>query len=291
MSGLGRFFPPAPGAGMAGDPGIFGPGSAAWRVGRERVILAGGPAALLLQVAHPLVAEGVRAHSDFSADPLRRLRGTLDAVLTVSFGDRTQVRGAVDYVDRKHRPVQGTLPVQAGSLPAGTPYRASDPELSLWVFATLVWSAVEVTEAFRRPLARKERDAYYRDMTRMAHLFNVPAALLPGDYAGLERYVDQQVSATLHVGPDAALIARQVLAPDPPIVVRPVRPLPAVLAAGVLPPTVRTAYGLAWRRRERVCFAVVRRATRLAAPLLPARIRYWPHYLMARQRVAGGITG
>lgn len=291
MSRLGSFFPPAPGPGTAGDPGIFGPGSAAWRVGRERVILAGGPAALLLQVAHPLVAEGVRAHSDFAADPLRRLRGTLDAVLTVSFGDRTQVGGAVDYVERKHRPVQGTLPVRAGALPAGTPYRASDPELSLWVFATLVWSAVEVTDAFLRPLAGKERDAYYRDMTRMAHLFNVPAALLPEDYAGLERYVEQQVSATLDVGPDAALIARQVLAPDPPIIARPVRPLPAVLAAGVLPPAVRTAYELPWRRRERVCFAVVRRATRLAAPLLPARIRYWPHYLVARQRVAAEIAG
>ncbi|WP_181036402.1 oxygenase MpaB family protein [Arthrobacter sp. B1805] len=291
MSSSGRFFPPAPAPGIAGDPGIFGPDSAAWRVARERVILAGGPAALLLQVAHPLVAEGVRAHSGFATDPLQRLRGTLDAVLTVSFGDQAQVRGTAGLVARKHRPVQGTLPAPVGSLPAGTPYRANDPGLSLWVFATLVWSAVEVTEGFLRHVPPEERDAYYRDMTRMAHLFNVPAALLPEDYAGLEGYVTQQIRSTLDVGPAAAVIARQVLDPDPPIVVRPARRLPAVLAAGVLPPALREAYGLRWRRRERVCFAVVRCASQLAVPLLPTRVRYWPHYLVARRRVRATPTG
>ena len=36
-----------------------------WRINREAVLLGAGPAALLLQIAHPLVAEGVAAHSDF----------------------------------------------------------------------------------------------------------------------------------------------------------------------------------------------------------------------------------
>ncbi|MDP9398691.1 MAG: oxygenase MpaB family protein, partial [Actinomycetota bacterium] len=75
-------FPPAPAPGVPGDPGLFGPASTAWSVLRERVVLLGGPAALLLQVAHPLVAAGVAEHSDFRADPLHRLRATLDATLT-----------------------------------------------------------------------------------------------------------------------------------------------------------------------------------------------------------------
>ena len=43
------------------DPvlGFYGPGSQMWRVNREAVLLGAGPAALLLQVAHPLIAEGV----------------------------------------------------------------------------------------------------------------------------------------------------------------------------------------------------------------------------------------
>jgi uncharacterized protein (DUF2236 family) len=61
------------------DPvlGFYGPGSAMWRVNREAVLLAAGQTALLLQIAHPHVAEGVAHHSDFEADPWRRLRGTL----------------------------------------------------------------------------------------------------------------------------------------------------------------------------------------------------------------------
>lgn len=287
MKGLGRFFPPAPAPGAPGDPGIFGPGSAVWRISRERIIFAGGPAALLLQVAHPLVAEGVRAHSGFAADPLSRLRGTLDAVLTVSFGDRDQVRSAADEVARKHRPVRGTLPQPSRSLPAGTPYSANDPELALWVFSTLVWAALEVTDAFLRPVPAEEREAYYRDMTRMAHLFGVPDALLPEDYPALEGYVHHSIRSTLDVGSTGRLIARQILAPDPPIVARPLSPLPSVLAAGVLPPALREAYGLPWRRREQVCLAVIRRAARLATPLLPARVRCWPHYAVALKRVQG----
>jgi uncharacterized protein (DUF2236 family) len=285
VKGLDRFLPAAPGPGTGGDAGLFGPGSTAWHIARERAVLAGGPAALLLQVAHPLVGEGVRAHSGFSADPLKRLRGTLDAVLTVTFGDHQQVRAAAGYVARKHRPVEGVLPEASTSLPAGTPYRADDPHLSLWVFATLVWSAVEVTETFLRPVPPEERDAYYRDMTRMAHLFNVPDELLPPAYAELEQYVRRQVGEVLDVGPAARLIARQILEPDPPIVPRPLGPLASILAAGVLPPRLREAYGLPWRRRERAVFAVVRRAARLLIPVLPGRMRYWPHYAVALRRM------
>jgi uncharacterized protein (DUF2236 family) len=282
------FLPPTPAPGQPGDPGLFGPGSAAWRLARERVLLVGGPAALLLQVAHPLVAAGVAAHSDFTADPLRRLRGTLDAVLTVTFGDTGQVAGAVRHVGRRHRHVEGTLPEAAGSVPAGTRYRASDPDLALWVFATLVWTSVTAVDGFARRVTPGEREAYYRDMTRVAPLFGVPASLLPGDCAGLQRYVDDQVRRVLTVGPTAARLARQILAPDPPILPRPVRPLAPVLAAGVLPARVRDAYGLPWRRRERLAFDATRRATRWAVPLLPAGPRYWPHYTIARERVGCG---
>ncbi|MDN4609375.1 oxygenase MpaB family protein [Arthrobacter burdickii] len=291
MKGLGRFFPQAPAPGTTGDPGIFGPGSAAWRIARERAIFAGGPAALLLQLAHPLVAEGVRAHSGFATDPLQRLRGTLDAVLTVSFGDQAQVRSAAAYVARKHRPVRGTLPEPSASLPAGTPYSADHPELALWVFSTLVWSALEVTDGFLRAVPAGERDAYYQDMKRMAHLFGVPDALLPEDYTALERYVEHQVGATLDVGSTARTIAGQILAPDPPLLPLPLRPVPSVLAAGVLPPSLREAYGLPWGRREQSSFAAIRRTTRLAAPLLPARVRYWPHYAVALDRLRAASDG
>jgi uncharacterized protein (DUF2236 family) len=64
------------------DAGMFGPGSEAWRLDREAMLLLGaGPRALLMQLAHPAVAAGVAEHSDFRADPWRRLDGTLRSYL------------------------------------------------------------------------------------------------------------------------------------------------------------------------------------------------------------------
>ncbi|GAA2727687.1 oxygenase MpaB family protein [Cellulomonas aerilata] len=291
MLPLSTFFPPAPEPGRAGDPGTFGPGSAAWRLARERVVLVGGPAALLLQVAHPLVAAGVAAHSDFAADPLRRLQGTLDAVMTVTFGDTAQVRGAARHVAHRHRPVRGTLPVATGGHPAGTPYSAADPDLALWVFATLVWTSVQVVDGFVRPVRPPEREAYYRDMTQVAPLFGIPARVLPADYADLARYVDAQVDGVLAVGDAAARLADQILAPDPPILPAPARGLPALLAAGVLPPALRAAYGLDQRRRDRFAFGAAQQVSRRVLPLLPSRARYWPHYVIATQRVTAEQVG
>jgi len=41
-----------------------------------------------------------------------------------------------------HRQVRGKIAQPAGSYPAGTPYRADQPDLLLWVLFTLVDSAV-----------------------------------------------------------------------------------------------------------------------------------------------------
>lgn len=284
------FLPPAPGPGALGDPGLFGPGSAAWAVGRERALLLAGPAALLLQVAHPLVGAGVAAHSDFSADPLRRLRGTLDAVLTVTFGDRRQGLGAARRVGARHAPVRGTLAADSRTFPAGSRYTAHDPALAQWVWATLAWSALRVTGAVVRPVPAWERDAYVRDMRRFGHLFGVPPDA-PDDAVTLEAYVRHQVEETLDVGPTARELADRILRPEPPLLPPPLRPLPALLAAALLPEQVRDAYGLPWRRRDRLAWAALRGAVRLTVRVLPRTAREWPHARAARARLGDAPPG
>lgn len=291
LSRVRAFLPPPPGPGTPGDAGRFGPGTAAWRVGRERVLLLAGPAALLLQVAHPLVAAGVTAHSDFTGDPLRRLRGTLDAVLTVTFGDREQAHDAARRVGRRHAPVRGALAEEAGPFGAGTAYTAHDPALAQWVWATLVWSALRTTDVLVRRVPDPERDAYVRDMHRFGRLFGVQAAV-PADAAGLEAYVQAHVEGVLAVGAPARALADQVLRPQPPLLPRPLRGAPGFLAAALLPDPVRTAYGLPWRRRERAAWAMLRPAVRLGLRALPAVVRTWPHARVAAARVsASGTSG
>lgn len=124
---------PAPGA--PSDPGLFGPASEAWRVGRERVLLAAGPAGLLLQLAHPPVAAGVAQHSDFRADPFHRLRATLDATLTVVFGDREQATAAVARLRARHRHVTGS---RDSVLPKPAENRKPPISSPIWSFSTRV---------------------------------------------------------------------------------------------------------------------------------------------------------
>src|SRR5437588_700949 len=69
--------------------GYFTPESVIRRIGNSPVtpFLGGGPA-VLLQVAHPLVAAGVVQHSDFEHDLWRRLVRTLRALYLIAFGTK-----------------------------------------------------------------------------------------------------------------------------------------------------------------------------------------------------------
>lgn len=281
---------PPPPPGRPGDPGLFGPGSQAWRIGRERVVLAGGPAALLLQVAHPLVAAGVGEHSDFREDPLLRLRGTVETTLSVTLGDTEQAEAAAARVRRVHERVRGRAVPAGGRYPSGTPYDANAPELDLWVHATLVWTALRAYATFVGPLTGEDRDRYVAEMRRFARLFGVAEGAAPGDHAELERYVATAIAdGTVAVGGPARALAPDILGGGFPVP-GPLATVRDSLVAGLLPETVRDAYGLAWGRRERAVFETLRRGVRTGLPLVPARVRFWPHYRTALRR-AGARVG
>ena len=147
------------GEGMSAGPersasdvaGLYGPDSEAWRLNREAMLLLGaGPRALLLQIAHPAVAAGVNDHSDFRADPWRRLSGTLRSYLTIVYGSAGAARAEIRRLNALHRGI------------VGPGYAARDPALSLWVHATLIESTMAVADAWLEPLPRDRRAALLR---------------------------------------------------------------------------------------------------------------------------------
>jgi uncharacterized protein (DUF2236 family) len=272
--------------GRPGDPGLFGPASEVWRVGRERILLLGGPAALMLQLAHPLIAAGVAAHSGFREDPFVRLRATLDATLRISFGDAEQVRIAAARVRATHRGVQGTLPETTGPFLRGAPYNASDPELAMWVHATLVSAAIQAYERFVGPLAWVRRERYYREAARFARLFGVTEQVLPPTYAAFAEYVRaMEQSELLTVSDQARDLARHVLDPPVPPALKLTRPLLRALTASLLPDRIRHRFGVRWGVTERVLAGAAARTVRLTIGAWPHRLRYWDHYRTACRRV------
>ena len=124
--------------------GLYPEGSITRRVNRENVLILGGGRALLMQLAHPMVAAGVDEHSDFRQRPMYRLRRTIRLTMAIVFGDRETALAAARAVNQTHGRVRGER------------YRALDPDLLLWVHATLVDSALATYETFVKPLPARE---------------------------------------------------------------------------------------------------------------------------------------
>jgi uncharacterized protein (DUF2236 family) len=265
--------------------GLFARDSVLRRVNREAVLLLGGQRALLLQLAHPLVAAGVADHSDFMAHPLRRLWRTVDTMLRIVHGDRTTAEEAARALDAVHARVHGTLADATASFPAGTPYRAHDPTLLLWVHATLVDSALATYECFVAPLAADERERFHAESRVVARLLGVPEEALPRSFAAFTHFVDETIAGpVLHPTPTARRLADAVLHPPLAFLPRFAGDVGAVLTLGLLPPVVRERYDLPWDRLRERGFSIARRAVRALLPLLPDVLRAMPQARRAERR-------
>lgn len=281
-------FPSPPPEGVRGDPGLFGPSSTVWRVARERALLLGGQASLLLQLAHPLIAAAVAAQSGFRSDPLRRLRQTLDATLTITFGDSSQAHAAAGRVAAVHRRVHGVLSFECGGHPAGTGYDARDPGLGLWVHATLVVMALKVHTTFVGPLGPEDRARYYEESKRFAAMFGVTPDVMPATYADFGAYVGSMLQGpSLEVCREARTLGDEILRPGALARLGWAFALGRAVTAGLLPERFRVSYDLPWGLRKRSAFEAMGATSRLSLLATPARLRYWPHYLEACERSSG----
>jgi uncharacterized protein (DUF2236 family) len=272
------------GGDLDGIGGLYGPTSEAWRLNREAMLLLGaGPRALLLQLAHPLVAAGVADHSDFRADPWRRLRATLRSYLAIVYGTTMTARAEVRRLNELHRAIEGSG------------YRARDPELSLWVHATLVDTTIVAHDAWIEPLDRDRRARYYAETLPIGRAFGVPASLLPTDLDGFETYVGGMLvlGGAIRVSAVARELAGAVLHPPLGPVVPALDSVPSALYAwtlwpsiGLLPEGVREEYGLRWGAFERAIAAWLVAGWRAWRPILPPSFRQMPQALAADRRIA-----
>jgi uncharacterized protein (DUF2236 family) len=145
-----------------GDPGLFGPGSATWRVHADPSMLVGGLAALMLQTLHPLAIAGVEEHSNYREDPLRRLSRTGSFVTGTTFGSTEAAERLIKLVRGIHRKVHGIAP-------DGRPYSADDPALVTWVHVTEVSSFLRAHQRFTPfPVRGDQADRYFHETAVLA---------------------------------------------------------------------------------------------------------------------------
>jgi len=247
------------------------------RVHREFVVAFSGPRALLMQATHPVAFEGFFAHTGAFEAPYDRLRRTAEVMDTIAFGSRADADRATRRVRAMHKRVRGELTAPAGRFPAGTPFAADDPELLLWVLASLVDSALVVYERYVASLSHDERDAYWQDYRVVGGLFGLADDEMPEDIHAFDAYMQRMLNGEdLFVTPAARELAIDiVMRPPVPLSRRPVLELVNFITVGLLPAKLRRQYGLTWDPlRSLALRGGAEYAKRFVVPLLPRRLRY-----------------
>jgi uncharacterized protein (DUF2236 family) len=265
-----------------------GPESIVWRRAGDARAMLGAGAALLLQVAHPTVAAGVREHSNFKEDPWGRLWRTLDYVHMLVYGGPDNAVRTGRAMRAMHQRIKGTAP-------DGRRYHALEPEAYAWVHATLAETIVAAHDRFGRPLSDEQRRRFYDEWLGLGRLLGIRERDLPATWDGFRAYVDDMCRTRLEPSDVVDDVLESLAAPKPP----PVRGLgPRVWRAisappshtmrlatvGLLPPAARAKLGLEWTRGMERELNAIGRLSRSTTPVLPRSLRITgPSYLRWRR--------
>ena len=245
-----------------------GPGSVFWKVHREWIVAAGWGRAILLQLAHPAVAAGVRDHSSFRGSlraSLGRARSTVSAMLAISFGDEEEMIGAAARINTIHDRVRGTT------------YSAHDPELQRWVHATLLDSNADVYRRLVAPLSDEELDRLCDESAPLVEALGGDPRATPRSWKDLQAYMTSMYSGgVLAVSGEARALGVAVLSPRAAGVPLPLSGMHRLIATGLLPPTLRAEYGFRWDAAREARFQRALATVRAVRQLAPRAIAYWP---------------
>jgi uncharacterized protein (DUF2236 family) len=252
------------------------------RVHRERVIALSGPRALLMQAAHPLAVAGLLAHSTALDEPYNRLARTAQVMHAIGFGTRAEANEAARRVRAMHAKVRGRLRQPVGRFPAGTEYRADDPELLMWVLFTLVDSGLVVYRTYVGGMSRDDEAGYWKDFRTVGRLFGLRADEMPRTLAGLDDYRRSMLDGDTLVVTDWARERARAIVLDPPVPLsaRPLLETANFVTIALLPDRIREQYGFSPVPPAFVRKALVRAGAeyvkRGVLPFLPARVRLAP---------------
>jgi uncharacterized protein (DUF2236 family) len=252
----------------------------AQRLNSERVVLLGWSRAILMQLAHPLVAAGVLAHSSFRGGAYEaavRLHHTVSAMLSLTFGDDAARRGALSRILGIHKTVNGTLSEAVGMFPAGTRYSAEDPALVLWVHATLLDSIADVFQRTVEPLSPADLDAFCEESApTLIDLGGDPDAA-PRTWNALMTYMRQmEASGIFAVTPASRALANNILSPRAAGLRVPFAGISKLVTIGLLSPQMRALYGFDWNAARERRFQRALRIIRATRGLAPNVIARWP---------------
>ncbi|MDK3160823.1 oxygenase MpaB family protein [Kamptonema cortianum] len=258
--------------------GVFPATSVIWKITREHCILLYGPAAAILQIAHPQIARGVARYSGFRADAWGRLVRTLDTVYTVTFGVRAEAEMIRERMIGMHRGIE---------LDGGRK-NALDPELQFWVLATLVMASIEGYENVVGAICAEDKEAFYQDMRVFGEYFGLPPGYGPEQFAQFEPYYSKMIGGDL-LGSDplCAQLARDIAAPRKPLWLALAMKPVGFIVVETLPGNLRERLGFRSTKTTRACWRVMTHLLRCMMRILPSCLRFARRHREALNRMGG----
>lgn len=244
------------------------------KVVREGLLLAGGAAAILLQVAMPGVAKGVDNHSNFAYRPLHRLQTTLTYIYCMAFGTRQEKKVIIETVNRAHAPVKGV------------DYSADDPHLQMWVAATLYATGIYLYEEVFGEMESYKADLIYQEYSVLALSLRVSRDVWPKDRNAFWLYWDEQVSK-LEITDHARHVAKDLLYNKQlPLIFRSGLPIVRLMTAEMLPARVREGYGMRSTGPKKTVYKTIMLGAKIGYPIIPKFIRCYPlkYYMKGMRR-------
>lgn len=264
----------------------FNPEGALWKVSRERLILAGGPRALLTQIAYPPVAEALAHTGKLEADAVGRLRGNATSGFNLIFGTVEENELINAEINRQHSDpdLQLTIGTTTGAHKKGTAFSPRTQEGLGLVAATLIEGSIEGYQTFVGRLREAERDEYTREAKILFGGIGLRPESLPDTYDGVRQHIEEMIDdERLAVGATAMRLAPYTMLAHtkaPAFLKEAIR----LFTLDLLPDKLREQYGFKITSGERK--SAKRRAShiRAAVPLMPDAIRYNPQFRKARRQ-------
>jgi uncharacterized protein (DUF2236 family) len=257
---------------------------------REPLLIMGAARALLMQSAHPLIAQGALDHSDFASDPIGRFQRTAGWVTTVVFGTSDEAQAATRSVNRLHRRVSGELPKEhaVAAWAPGAAYRAQDRDLLLWVHASLIDSMLVTHRTVIGNLRPDVGDRYVREWDVIARLMGLPEGSTWESETGMRNWINRQIRQGIALpGEGSRRVARVILGPG--ITGPALAKVTNLVTAGMLPNRLRREFEIRWNPAQGLAFRGLALSLRSARPLMPRALRVSPVYDFAMARTSGEL--
>lgn len=260
-------------------------------IAKEPIFLLGGQYAILLQFAHPGLAQGSLEHSDFAGRILNRLKTTTRFLVACVYGTPEEKEAIMGVIHRKHATVKGGGDEESKRLGAFDAYYADDPELHKWTAATLFMSLIVVHKAIFGEVPRSKQEQLFKETAIYATSLRMPPSMWPKTLDEFEVYWNDGVN-NLPITPWAKTLCHQLMYPKyMPFYLHAPMPIARLLTFHWLPERVRNEYGFPETKMKKHMYGFWIAYLRVVYKVIPKGIRTIGHkrYLEDMRRSARRI--